>query len=115
MGSLLGSSFVPGAKQGLQLSAPRHQAEAAVGEAKTACQFFDGILGQEKEEETLPKVVIKEDYTLAAVFGVVGAVLCAVLPYAGLGIGGLCLVLAVLFFVQTGRVRFVFDKDAFEL
>mmetsp|Transcript_36725 Transcript_36725/g.83077 ORF Transcript_36725/g.83077 Transcript_36725/m.83077 type:complete len:257 (-) Transcript_36725:134-904(-) len=113
--SLLGDAFVPGTGMGSQLPAPGQLAAVGRGEAKTARQFFDGILGGSKEEEVLEDVIIKEDYTLAAVFGVLGAGLCAVLPYAGLGLGGLCLALAVLFFVQTGRVRFAFDKDSFEL
>mmetsp|Transcript_73604 Transcript_73604/g.204561 ORF Transcript_73604/g.204561 Transcript_73604/m.204561 type:complete len:258 (+) Transcript_73604:53-826(+) len=66
-----------------------------------------------KKEE--PPVVIKEDYTLSAVFLGVGATLCALLPFVGFGIGLLILLLGILFYVQTGRIRFVFDGDAFEL
>lgn len=98
----------------MQLSASRAPATSPWRQPEVARQFFDGLFG-EKEEVIEKEVVIKEDYTLAAVFGVLGVALCAALPYAGFGLGGLILALAVLFFVQTGRVRFVFDRDSFEL
>lgn len=80
-----------------------------------ARQFFEGLFQFEPEKPELEDVVIREDYTLAAVFFGLGAVLCAALPYAGLGLGALAIALSLLFFVQTGRVRFCFDKEAFEL
>mmetsp|Transcript_46110 Transcript_46110/g.84485 ORF Transcript_46110/g.84485 Transcript_46110/m.84485 type:complete len:237 (+) Transcript_46110:47-757(+) len=61
------------------------------------------------------EVVIKEDYTLAAVFLSLGALLCVLVPYLGLGLGAIILLLGVLFYVQTGRVRFCFDGDAMEV
>jgi len=103
-------AFAPAPRQRGAPAAPPRQPEVAR-------RFFDGLFGEKEEEKApaLPDVVIKEDYTLSAVFGALGVLLCAVLPYAGLGIGGLCVLLAILFFVQTGRVRFVFDRDCFEL
>jgi len=79
-----------------------------------ARRFFDNPFAAPPEPPA-PPVVIKEDYTLAAIFGALGVVLCAALPYAGFGLGALILLLAVLFYVQAGRVRFVFDNEAFEL
>eukprot|EP00931_Biecheleriopsis_adriatica_P044224 TRINITY_DN25279_c0_g1_i1.p1 TRINITY_DN25279_c0_g1~~TRINITY_DN25279_c0_g1_i1.p1 ORF type:complete len:252 (+),score=57.12 TRINITY_DN25279_c0_g1_i1:37-792(+) len=75
-------------------------------------QFFS--FGEEPKPKE-PPVVIKEDYTLAAVFSAVGLLLCGALPNLGFGLGLLILLLGVLFFVQAGRVRFVFDDEAFEL
>lgn len=60
-------------------------------------------------------VVIKEDYTLAAIFLVLGGILSYLLPFVGFGIGGFIFLLGVLFLVQTTRVRFVFDPDAIEV
>lgn len=77
-------------------------------------QFFD-FGQQEQKKPPAPPVVIKEDYTLAGVFSVLGLVLCVALPYFGFGLGAFILLLGVLFFVQAGRVRFVFDDEAFEL
>eukprot|EP00971_Amphidinium_carterae_P302737 6015460-Amphidinium_carterae.1 len=54
-------------------------------------------------------VVIKEDYTLAAIFLSSGVLLSILLPYLGLGLGAILFLLGVLFYVQTGRVRFCFD------
>ncbi|KAG8461075.1 hypothetical protein KFE25_003644 [Diacronema lutheri] len=67
----------------------------------------------------MPDVVIKEDYTLAVAFLVGGVVLTSLgsplLWGAGSLPGVLILLLGVLFAVQAGRIRFVFDGDAFEL
>jgi len=62
-----------------------------------------------------PPVVIKEDYTIAAVFLGFGAILSTTLPFAGFGLGAFIFLLGVLFFIQAGRVRFVFDEEAFEV
>jgi len=62
-----------------------------------------------------PPVIIKEDYTLAAIFVTASAVLILALPFFGFGVGLIFLLLGLLFFIQTGRVRFVFDEDAFEV
>jgi len=67
-----------------------------------------------ESQSSQPAVVIKEDYTLAAVFSAAGIALCT-LPYLGFGLGALITLLGILFFVQAGRVRFVFDNEAFEL
>lgn len=67
----------------------------------------------------MPDVVIKEDYTLAIAFVVGGVVLTSLgSPFlwgAGALPGVLILLLGVLFTVQTGRIRFCFDGEAFEL
>lgn len=97
---------------------PRLHSSAVAGHhSKVPRSFFDFSGGQpeEKAQPALKDVVIKEDYKLAGVFGVLGAVLCTLLPYAGFGLGALILLLGVLFFVQAGRVRFVFNRDTFEL
>mmetsp|Transcript_69280 Transcript_69280/g.225695 ORF Transcript_69280/g.225695 Transcript_69280/m.225695 type:complete len:255 (+) Transcript_69280:81-845(+) len=87
---------------------------AAGRQPRVARQFFQGFpFGEEKPQ--FEDVVIKEDYTLAGIFLALGTALIASLPFAGLGIGPLILLLGILFFVQAGRVRFVFDKDAFSL
>ena len=56
-------------------------------------------------------VVVKEDYKLAIGFAAVGATVLAV-PWL---VGVPSLLLAVLFAVQTLRVRFVFDDEAVEV
>mmetsp|Transcript_101483 Transcript_101483/g.264638 ORF Transcript_101483/g.264638 Transcript_101483/m.264638 type:complete len:237 (-) Transcript_101483:58-768(-) len=76
--------------------------------------FFDAF-NQGTQPPPEPPVVIKEDYRMAGILAALGVVLSAALPFAGLGLGGLCLLLGVLFFVQAGRVRFVFDETSFSL
>ncbi|CAK9031588.1 unnamed protein product [Durusdinium trenchii] len=83
------------------------QGDLAPRSVKVSRQFFN--LPADANE---PPVVIKEDYTLAAAFSGLGLVLCT-LPFFGFGLGLLVLLLGVLFFVQAGRVRFVFDNEAF--
>jgi len=84
--------------------------------SKVPRKFFDFSDQPEKVKAPPPEdVVVKEDYKLAGIFAVLGAVLCTLLPYAGFGLGAFILLLAVLFFVQAGRVRFVFNRDSFEL
>mmetsp|Transcript_20622 Transcript_20622/g.34420 ORF Transcript_20622/g.34420 Transcript_20622/m.34420 type:complete len:224 (-) Transcript_20622:63-734(-) len=87
---------------------PRGAGQVATRELKVSRQFFG-------EQTAEAPVVIKEDYTLAAVFSALGLVLCTGLPFFGFGLGALILLLGILFFVQAGRVRFVFDNEAFEL
>mmetsp|Transcript_18053 Transcript_18053/g.41304 ORF Transcript_18053/g.41304 Transcript_18053/m.41304 type:complete len:242 (-) Transcript_18053:158-883(-) len=62
----------------------------------------------------LPDLVVSPDYKLAAIFLAFGAVLDLV-PYVQLTLGPLVTALGVLFFVQTGRIRFAFDSEAFSL
>lgn len=67
----------------------------------------------------IPPVVISEDYTLAVAF-LAGGVLAtgtgsAVGGVLGAVPGVIVILLGVLFTVQTGRIRFVFDDTAFEL
>lgn len=67
-------------------------------------------------EPQIPDVVVESDYTLAAVFGVVGvSIVAANHGVGGVVGGGFITLLASLFAVQAGRIRFVFDKDCFEL
>mmetsp|Transcript_24535 Transcript_24535/g.44273 ORF Transcript_24535/g.44273 Transcript_24535/m.44273 type:complete len:235 (+) Transcript_24535:1-705(+) len=83
--------------------------------------FLQGIFSSSsvavaEPEPQIPDVVIDTDYTLAAAFGVVAASIVAVNHGVGgvLG-GGFIALLASLFAVQATRLRFVFDKDCFEL
>ena len=55
------------------------------------------------------------DYKLAAGFAAVGLPLLASGGVGGLLAGGFITLLASLFAVQATRLRFVFDKDCFEL
>mmetsp|Transcript_19227 Transcript_19227/g.33724 ORF Transcript_19227/g.33724 Transcript_19227/m.33724 type:complete len:244 (+) Transcript_19227:1-732(+) len=98
--------FVAAPSQGGGSAAVRN-----VAVSKVPRPFF----GDGASQSTAPPVVIKEDYTLAAIFVSAGLALCSTLPYFGLGLGALILLLGILFFVQAGRVRFVFDEEAFEL
>mmetsp|Transcript_49159 Transcript_49159/g.106917 ORF Transcript_49159/g.106917 Transcript_49159/m.106917 type:complete len:239 (-) Transcript_49159:140-856(-) len=81
-------------------------------EARVVSAQFFGDSDAPAVKET---VVIQEDYRLAAIFFTLGLVLSSALPYAGFGFGLFVLLLGVLFFVQTGRLRFIFDEEAFEL
>jgi hypothetical protein len=65
-------------------------------------------------EPELPDVVIEPDFKLAAIFLGLG-VLLDTIPYIQLVLGPLVTVLGLLFLVQTFRIRFTFDKEAFEL
>eukprot|EP00403_Amphidinium_massartii_P014766 CAMPEP_0178415182 /NCGR_PEP_ID=MMETSP0689_2-20121128/23421_1 /TAXON_ID=160604 /ORGANISM="Amphidinium massartii, Strain CS-259" /LENGTH=248 /DNA_ID=CAMNT_0020036497 /DNA_START=95 /DNA_END=841 /DNA_ORIENTATION=+ len=94
----------PGPRGGMQQQPVRSTA--------TARQFF----GNPLEAVTGgPTVVIKEDYTMAALFLSLGALLSILLPYAAFGFGAFLLLLGGLFYFQTGRVRFVFDGEAMEV
>lgn len=65
-------------------------------------------------EPELPDVVIEPEFKLAAIFLGLG-VLLDTIPYIQLVLGPLVTVLGLLFLVQTFRIRFTFDKEAFEL
>jgi len=84
--------------------------QSSTAQPLVARHFFDGLL-----KEKAAVVTVKDDYTLAAMFLGSGAFLCSALPYAAFGLGAVVLLLGVLFFVQTDRVKFVFDGNAFEL
>jgi len=104
-------NFVASPAQGA-LTARRPTSQAGGRLEVIPRRFFD--FGSEPKP-TQPPVVIKEDYTLAGVFTVLGLLLSASLPFLGFGLGAFILLLGILFFVQAGRVRFVFDDEAFEL
>eukprot|EP00591_Stephanopyxis_turris_P001022 CAMPEP_0195521194 /NCGR_PEP_ID=MMETSP0794_2-20130614/18199_1 /TAXON_ID=515487 /ORGANISM="Stephanopyxis turris, Strain CCMP 815" /LENGTH=239 /DNA_ID=CAMNT_0040650701 /DNA_START=52 /DNA_END=771 /DNA_ORIENTATION=- len=81
--------------------------------------FLDNFNFGKKEEvkeviPELPDVVIDADYKLAAAFLSAG-VLMDTIPYVQLLPGPIVTALGVLFLIQTTRIRFVFDKDSFEL
>jgi hypothetical protein len=83
--------------------------------------IFAGIKKKaETATEQAPKkpvyddVVIRPDYKLAAIFLSAGIALDFV-PYLQLLPGPLITLLGILFLVQTARIRFIFDADAFEL
>lgn len=62
----------------------------------------------------LPPVVVEPDYKLGAAFLVAGVGLDTI-PYIQWTLGPVVTLLGVLFLVQTTRIRFIFDDDAFEL
>merc|ERR1740123_160276 len=99
---------LPGGEASAFVSAngPRSHFSAVTGQHSKVPRTFSDSPSQPLED-----VVIKEDYKLAGIFGVLGAVLFTLLPLAGAFI----LLLGVLFFVQAGRVRFVFNRETFEL
>jgi len=81
--------------------------------------LFGNLIGAKKavaeeEEPPLPDVVIRPDFRLAAYF-LIGGALLDTIPYIQLTIGPFVTLLGLLFLVQTFRVRFVFDRTAFEL
>ncbi|CAE8624913.1 unnamed protein product, partial [Polarella glacialis] len=111
---LFAGVFVPSPVRGANTFASERFEEIGRGNSLVARRFFDFKFGEEEKPKE-PPVVIKEDYRLAAFFAVLGALMIATLPYAGFGLGLLILALGILFYVQAGRVRFVFDDDSFEL
>jgi hypothetical protein len=113
------------APQGLRAPLLSHTPSALV-RATTMMGFGDSLrdaatklIRLPESKPVQPAVVIREDYTLAAVFVLGGVFLASfgsqVLYGAGSLPGVLILLLGVLFTVQTGRIRFVFDGEAFEL
>ena len=76
--------------------------------------FKSGTKAAVEPEPELPDAVIEPDFKLAAIFLGLG-VLLDTIPYIQLVLGPLVTVLGLLFLVQTFRIRFTFDKDAFEL
>jgi hypothetical protein len=71
--------------------------------------------GLSKEpEKTFDPVVIDPDYRVAILFLAIGFLL-DLIPYLQLSLGPIITALGVLFWIQTGRIRFVFDETAFEL
>lgn len=68
----------------------------------------------EPEPEPLPDVVIDPDFKLAGIFLAAGLFL-DIIPYIQLTLGPIVTLLGILFLVQTFRVRFTFDQEAFEL
>ncbi|KAL7471496.1 hypothetical protein ACHAXS_011784 [Conticribra weissflogii] len=82
---------------------------------------------EEPAKPEIPDVVVDSDYKLAAAFGALGIAIIlsshasgctsAICPpsVGGAVLGGIISLLASLFAVQATRIRFVFDKEAFEL
>eukprot|EP00569_Conticribra_weissflogii_P004502 CAMPEP_0171328212 /NCGR_PEP_ID=MMETSP0878-20121228/518_1 /TAXON_ID=67004 /ORGANISM="Thalassiosira weissflogii, Strain CCMP1336" /LENGTH=247 /DNA_ID=CAMNT_0011828045 /DNA_START=28 /DNA_END=771 /DNA_ORIENTATION=+ len=82
---------------------------------------------EEPAKPEIPDVVIDSDYKLAAAFGALGIAIIfsshasgctsTICPpsVGGAVFGGIISLLASLFAVQATRIRFVFDKEAFEL
>lgn len=79
-----------------------------------AKDFLPSNKEAEPEPEPLPDVVVDPDFKLAAIFLVAG-VLLDTIPYIQLTLGPFVTLLGLLFLVQTFRVRFSFDQEAFEL
>lgn len=85
-----------------------------------ALNFLQGIFQPTKEVAELPPAipdfVVDSDYTIAALFATVGVSTIAVFHgLLGGFVGGFITLLSVLFAVQAGRIKFVFDQEAFEL
>uniref|UniRef100_A0A7S1V028 Uncharacterized protein n=1 Tax=Grammatophora oceanica TaxID=210454 RepID=A0A7S1V028_9STRA len=76
--------------------------------------FAPPVAKEPEPEPQLPDVVIDPDFRLAGIF-LAGGFFLDLIPYIQLTLGPLVTLLGVLFLVQTFRIRFVFDKDAFEL
>ena len=70
--------------------------------------------GKVEAEPALPPVIINPDFKLAGIFTVLALLLDSI-PYVQLILGPIVTLLAVLFAVQTTRIRFRFDDEAFEL
>lgn len=99
------------------------------GIGKTLGKEIGGLLNSEEEKPTAaaasvaettgpppsaPEVVISPDYKLGIIF-LAGGFLLDQIPYIQLTLGPLVTLLGVLFVVQTFRIRFCFDDEAFEL
>jgi len=94
----------------------------AVDDNNNPFGFVQGLFSQQKgtavvEPKTpaIPDVVVDSDYTLAAVFAAIGLGAFLVGNVFTFIVGGFLILLATLFAVQASRIRFVFDKEAFEL
>jgi len=80
----------------------------------TSLNFFS--LGKKEAvlEPYFEPVIIDPDFRVALLFLAIGGVL-DLIPYIQLTLGPLVTLLGLLFLVQTFRLRFIFDKTAFEL
>lgn len=114
------------------INSPRHVAGFAVSplamstNSNSNTNLFESLLGgffgqkAEVVDNTppppppLPDVVIEPDFRLAGIF-LVGGLILDTIPYIQLVLGPLITILGILFLIQTFRIRFVFDQDAFEL
>jgi Protein of unknown function (DUF3119) len=74
----------------------------------------DDVVTVEKSKPKLPDVVINPDYKLGAIF-LIGGILLDLIPYIQFTLGPIVTLLGILFVVQTARIRFCFDSEAFEL
>ena len=87
------------------------------GEFKAISDTFSNIFAPPAPKEKvqkLPDVVIDPSFKLGGIFLTLGVALDFI-PYIQLTLGPLVTLLGLLFLVQTTRVRFCFDGDAFEL
>ena len=89
----------------------------------TSLNLFSFFNNNQKDEEQqqpaadqqVPEpVVIEQDFRVAALFLVIGAIL-DMIPYIQLTLGPLITALGILFLIQTFRLRFLFDETCFEL
>lgn len=106
-----------------QNAAPRTTTTTIWNEGGNPFQsFVDNIFSQGKDEAVtkpktseIPVFVTDPDYTLAAAFGAVGALL--VLPQVLIGtiLGSFLLLFGALFALQTTRLRLVFDDTSFSV
>lgn len=118
-------AFAPSRRAGLPSVGPRR----TVGPRSTpmttpSMALFDDLAdgfsslvsggGKVEAEPALPTVVIEPDFKLAAITTALALVLDSI-PYIQFILGPIVTLLAVLFAVQTTRIRFRFDDDSFEL
>ena len=76
--------------------------------------FFKPASPAAPPKPALPPTVVDKDFRLSAIFLGLGAALDTI-PYVQVSLGPIVTLLGVLFLVQTFRLDFVFDGDAFEL
>lgn len=102
--------------------APR-PATSCVGSSSLSAGPFDALTDMfapkqesppEPEVPALPPVVVDPSFKLAGIFLGLGLVLDTI-PIIKWTLGLFVTLLGILFFVQTFRIRFVFDDTAFEL
>jgi Protein of unknown function (DUF3119) len=74
----------------------------------------DEVAPVKEVKPRFPDVVIAPDYKLGAIF-LIGGILLDLIPYIQFTLGPIVTLLGILFVVQTARIRFCFDSEAFEL
>jgi Protein of unknown function (DUF3119) len=91
------------------------RSSSASSSSRLQANFLDNLFAKtkaapQKKKILPPPVVIDRDYRVAAVFLTAGLLL-DLIPYVQFLLGIPLTLLGILFFVQTYRVRFVFDEE----